>query len=418
VESSPLETIRRLFGEMMGWQGSALDIVDFACAAYISPFLPGEGRERTWGIVVGQPSSGKTELLRMFLDYDPAVEAPRRTVIQDDLTENALVSGFRSEEDPDYDPSLLARLDSRRAPVGPKVLVVKEMGPILGLPKERRSRFFHQMRKAFDGDYNHGSGSVGTVYYKLGFGFLGAATEAVDDAKKQDQPLGERIVLCRMSQGATDWDARESRIDNATTSCPIKKGILREKIRTTFVAAADVVIRHLAETPDYAVHQPEDIRKRLNMLANLVTIIRTVPISNQTKASAPEEGMRYALQLQTWADSLATFDNRTEWNERDYTLMRRLSRDTLPPDFLRVMLFLWGKKGADCNMTKPSELIRLRSKSGDSIGEQLSQWTLSGLLWESTTGSFGLTPQASKRFAATKFFEGVDFDEVLGYNGA
>jgi hypothetical protein len=52
------------------------------------------------------------------------------------------------------------------------------------------------------------------------------------------------------------------------------------------------------------------------------------------------------------------------------------------------------------------------------LGEQLSQWTLSGLLWEPSSGSFALTPQAIKRFAATKFFEGVDFDELLGYNGA
>jgi hypothetical protein len=403
---------------MMGWEGTALDIVDFACAAYISPFLPGDGRERTWGIVVGQPSSGKTELLRMFLDYDPEREQPRRTVMQDDLTENALVSGYRSEEDPDYDPSLLARLDSRRAPVGPKVLVVKEMGPILGLPNERRSRFFNQMRKAFDGDYNHGSGSVGTVFYKLGFGFLGAATEAVDDAKKQDQPLGERIVLCRMSQGAPDWDAREARINNATSSCPIAKGILREKIRTTFVSTSDAIIRKLAETPNYSVKQPEETRLRLNSLANLVTVIRTVPVSRQTKASAPEEGARFALQLQTWADALATFDGRDEWTELDYSLMRRLSRDTLPPDFLRVVAYLWGKGGADAELAKASEMIRLKSKSGDSLGEQLSQWTLSGLMWEPSSGSYALTPDAIKRFASTKFFEGLDFDELLGYNGA
>jgi len=392
-----------------------LSMVDFAVAAYISPFLPGGGRERTWGIVVGQPSSGKTELLRMFLDYNPEREAPRCTVIQDDLTENALVSGYRSEEDPDYDPSLLARLDSRRAPVGPKVLVVKEMGPILGLPKERRSRFFHQMRKAFDGDYNHGSGSVGTVYYKLGFGFLGAATETVDDAKKQDQPLGERIILCRMSQGAPDWDAREARIHNALTANPQAKEIQRELIRTTFVSEAEKVIRMLAEHPNYEVTQPVEIKNRLKALANLVTVIRTVPISNQTKASAPEEGMRFALQLQTWADALATFDGRSTWNELDYALMRRLSRDTLPPDFLRVIAFLWGPDGTTATIPKASELIRQRSKSGDSLGEQLSQWCLSGLLWDTGGGTYVLSPPARQRLSSTKFFEGLDFTELLGY---
>lgn len=413
---SPLNTIRELFRTMMKWRDDELGIVDFAVAAYITPFLPGGGRERTWGIIVGPPSSGKTELLRMFLDYNPEKEAPRRTIMQDDLTENALVSGFRSEEDPDYDPSLLARLDFRRPPIGPKVLVVKEMGPILGLPRERRSRFFHQMRKAFDGDYNHGSGTVGTVYYKLGFGFLAAATESVDDAKKQDQPLGERIVLCRMNRGGLDWGGRDDRIMSALTGDPFEKERIREVIRATFVREANDIIRRLAESKDFHVGQPRELLLQLSRLANVTTIIRTVPISNQTHASAPEEGMRLALQLQTWGDALATFDNRTEWGESDYALMRRVSLDTLPPDFLRAVVALWGGSCEEAAKPKGSERIRLLSQSGESIHRQLQQWTLSGLLWESESGSYALTPEVIDLFRTSKFFEGLDCEKLLSYN--
>lgn len=393
-------------------------LVDFAVAAYITPFLPGGGRERTWGIVVGPPASGKTELLRMFLDYNPEKEAARRTVMQDDLTENALVSGFRSEEDPDYDPSLLARLDFRRNPVGPKVLVVKEMGPILGLPRERRSRFFNQMRKAFDGDYNHGSGSLGTTYYKLGFGFLGAATEAVDDAKKQDQPLGERIVLCRMNQGGRDWVGRRGRIMSALTSDPIEKELRREIIRSTFVREADTIIRRLAETPNFKVEQPRELVLRLAALADLITIIRTVPISDQTHASAAEEGTRLSLQLQTWADALATFDGRTAWDETDYSLMLRIARDTLPPDFLRVLTVIWGGSPTEAAKSKGADRIRLLSQSGDSLSRQLTQWTLSGLLWETGGSAYAMTPEIIEMIAEAKFFDGLDLSKLLGYNRA
>jgi len=402
----------------MQWEGEMLGLVDFAAAAYITPFLPGGGRERTWGIIVGPPSSGKTELLRMFLDYNPEKEAPRRTILQDDLTENAFVSGYRSEENPDFDPSLLARLDFRRNPVGPKVLIVKEMGPILGLPRERRARFFHQMRKAFDGDYNAASGNLGTVYYKLGFGFLGAATEAVDDAKKQDQPLGERIMLCRMNRGGLEWEGRQGRIKSAVRGDPFEKEMNREVLRATLVRESEIIIRRLAETEHFHVAQPDALLDQLESLANITTIIRTVPISTQTHASAAEEGMRMALQLQTWADALATFDGRTEWNDADYSLMRRIALDTLPPDFLRAVVALWGGSTAEAKKFKGSEQVRTLSQSGESLSRQLQQWVLSGLLWTGNSGLYAMTDKALDLIVQSKLFDGLDPVKLLSYNRA
>lgn len=415
---TPLQTIRNLFGEMMGWGEDKLALIDFAVAAYCTPFLPGEGRERTWGIIVGPPAVGKTELLRIFLDYNPEKEGPRRTVWGGDFTENALVSGYRSDDDPDFDPSVFAKLDQRRPPIGKKVLIIPEMGPVWGLPREHRTRWFHRMRMAFDGDFTADSGKAGTTFYKLGFGFLGASTEQVDEIKKQDQALGDRIMLCRMNQGGVDWKARKARIRSASRSDPYRHAENREIVRATFVREMDAIVRKLAVTTRYEVEHPDAIQNRLEDLCNLFTITRTVPISAQTHTSAPEEGTRVVKQLVTWGDALATFDGRTSWNESDYALMRRIARDTLPPDFLRALVALWGGSKDEARKAKSGERIRIQGMMGDSIHRQLGQWVLSGLLWEPDSGSYAFTDDAIEVVESCDLFAGLDLPALGGYTKA
>jgi hypothetical protein len=401
---------------MMGWGEDKLALIDFSVAAYMTPFLPGGGRERTWGIIVGPAAVGKTELLRIFLDYNPEKESPRRSVFGGDETANALISGYRSDDDPTFDPSIFAQLDWRRPPVGPKVFIMKEMGPIWGMPREMRSRWFDRMRTAFDGDLTANSGKGGTTYYKLGFGFLGASTEKVDEIKKQDQPLGDRMLLCRMNQGGVNWLDRKSRIRSASRENPYQKEEAREVARATFVSQSDSVIRRVFGSKTFEITHPLELSDKLEDLANLITIVRTIPVSSQILTSAPEEGTRVVKQLTTWGDALATFDDRTSWTEADYALMRRIARDTLPPDFLRALVLLWGGGAAEAEKAKSGEQVRIKGMMGDSVLRQFEQWVLSGLLWEPDGGSYAFTPDAIKTIESCNLFDGLDSSGPGGYS--
>lgn len=402
---SPLETIKQLFRESMGMAEEDLTSVDFVVAAYASTFLPGD-RERTWGVLVGPPASGKTELLRIFRDYDPKKEPPRRTVEVDDLTEHAFSSAWRDEENPEDDKSILAKLDSRRHPYGPKVLVLSDMTTLLKLPKERRARLFGQLRRAYDGDYNNHAGQLGHIYYDLGFGFVGACTEAIDQARKSDQALGERIVLCRTKSTDETLEALNQQTTKAMDWDPHAKKIQRAALRSTTMKMMEEFIERVSNTPEFRVKRPQHLRDQLSLMGSIMTVVRTVPVSNETYTAAPERGSRIAQQLVTWLDARAAIDGRDEWNEGDLDLARRIIQDTLPPDFMWTLQVLWGKDGDAKEFS--AEALRTDSQGGEGMYRQYHQWVLSGLLWEHGRGNYSLSPDYVKGMRKCDFLKGLD----------
>lgn len=398
---TPLEEIRALFEELMGWTGEDLVPVEFVLAAYVSTFLKG-ARERTWGDLLGPPSIGKTEILRVFDDRRGDVE--RRTVVRNDLTENAFTSAYRSEENPNDDRSLLYLLSYDREPRGPKVLILPELTTILELGKDRARKFFGEMRAAYDGQFSHQTGNLGALHYKLGFGVFTACTEKLDDYRRQNQALGERTVICRIGKDMTDYGDRLNMGLHTLDQNPQAKERLRAKLRDTVLSAIEGAIP-LVSTEDFTVQQPASLRDRLAHLGTLATAIRTSPVSDRSYASSTEGPSRLIQELRTWGDAHAGFDGRTCWNEEDYRLMRRIAYDTMPPEYMRVLRLLWGR-GAGDRLSKSFEQIRSEAVCDDSIHRQLKQWVICKVLKEDA-GDYKLHPDIIDGLDKTGFMEGT-----------
>lgn len=394
IMTRPLDEIRHLFTLLMDWHGDQLMPAEFAVVCYASTFLSG-CRERTWSDLLGPPSIGKTEIIRVFDDKVEATGQERRTIIRGDFTENAFSSAYRDEDNPDDDKSLLYLLSWDREPRGPKFFCLPELTTILESSKERARRLYSQLRAAFDDMWRQQAGNLGAVAYNLGFGMLTACTEKLDDFRRHNQALGERTVICRIGADLVKYNARFEVALHALQQDPVEKAVLREKLRSLVLETIERIIPILSN-PKFSVEQTDEFQTKLAHLGTIATAIRTTPVSDRLYTSVPEGAPRFVNQLRTWGDARAGFDGRHTWNSEDFRLICRIAHDTMPPEFMRVLRFLWAEPGRG----RTFEEIRAGAHCDESIHRQLRQWLICEVLVESA-GLYRLRNETIESFKIT-----------------
>lgn len=127
-----------------------------ASANYTNPAM-------LWLLLVGVPSSGKTDLVRLLKD------APT-TYSLDNLTLNALISGERqTEKEKVHD--LLPLLDK-------KCLIVKDWTSIFSLDEKMTKKILGDLVGCYDREFSKFSSRRGNISYKSEFSQLGCVTPA------------------------------------------------------------------------------------------------------------------------------------------------------------------------------------------------------------------------------------------------
>lgn len=398
--TSPLQELRGLFHELMGWEGEQLMPVDFVMASYLSGFLPGSV-EKAWGDLCGPPSIGKTEILKALNDGN------KRTVMIDTLTENSFSSAMKDPDNPDMDFSLLYQLSNGREPRGPKVLVIKEFSTFLSMPKEKANQVFSQLRSAYDNTFNTAAGNVGMIIREdLNFGLLTACTEKLDEFRRHNQTLGERTLVCRIGRQTRDYSARQEIADHVVVADNLKKATLQAKIRMATRKAIDAAVAHVRKV-NGRITGGNKFSHRVGRLAAIATSVRTGPLSDRAYANLSESPARFSRQLVAWGNSRVLFDLRKSWNEEDYQLVRRVAQDTMPSENMRALLALWrGSKEASLKPLAGNE-IRKTALVDPSFSRQLRQWAIIGILFEYDEGVFGLNPDFAEDVSYTGFMEGL-----------
>lgn len=399
--TSPLETLRELFQELMNWKGEDLMPVDFVMASYLTAFLPG-AVEKSWGDLCGPPSIGKTEILRALDD------GQKRTIMVDTLTENAFSSAMRDPDEPDKDFSLLYQLSNKREPRGPKVLVIKEFSTFLNMRREKVDKVLADLRAAYDGSFATAAGNIGLdTKNDLSFGLLTACTEKLDEFRRTNQTLGERTVVCRIGRQSREYVARQEIADHVIEGDRLKKAALRARIRITTRKAINDAIA-LIKSCGGKVGQRDLFIRRVGRLATVATSVRTCPLSERSYANLAEGPARLIGQLTAWGDCRVLFDNRKEWSDEDYRLVRRIAQDTMPPEYLRALQVLW--RGGVGPSTKPisGDLVRTKAGVDGSFYRQLQQWQIIGILFQHEDGVYSLNEAFAKDIEETGFMEGLD----------
>lgn len=289
--------------------------VAFAVAVAVSSRL--DAGESLWGLIVGTPSSGKTETVRALDDV--AHEHP------DEITAPSLLSWSKGKEPRPV--GILARIPS------PALLTVADFSTVLATSdRGGRDQLFALLRRVYDGRAQRDLGNSPRPLEWTGrLTLLAAVTPMIDSFSSHNDALGPRWLYCRVA--GQDMDTKRS-----TGRRSMRAGQLAEhraEARALACALVDSAAQrvHAVELSDQAIIAIVDYaivccygRAGVERSGYGRREILGMPIV--------EEPPRVAGQLGLLARSLLAmgFDERAALD-----LCRRCALDSMPQDRLAVL---------------------------------------------------------------------------------
>jgi hypothetical protein len=291
------------------------EMVDFALAVYKSHEIPGDP---LWAIIIDASGAGKTELLRAF-------RKRKDSYFLSKFTEKSLVSGYRDPKHPEKDPSLLLELNE-------KILVIKDLSPLLSMREDSRKTIIGDLRDAYDGFSDQGRGNLGRVNYEARFTLLCASTLAVEQFSSVEQELGERFVKLR-SRGNGGLNKTRKAIANIGSD-----NQMRQEIESSINGFLDSLPR-IVNT-----RIPESLQEPLAQLSDFTAKTRSHVQRDRNGdlqyLPKPEVGTRLGKELGKLLMSLASVRGKREPDAEDFDTVIRVAEDCLPPNRLSVIAAL------------------------------------------------------------------------------
>ena len=204
-----------------------IDHVLFALAVAVASLI--DRGDPLWGLIIGPPSSGKTEVIRM-LDR-VAHEHP------DEITGPSLLSWSKTK--PPKAVGILSRLPD------PALLTVGDFSTVLAMSDHGgKEALFALLRRVYDGSVSRDLGnSERALTWQGRLTFLAACTPAIDRASSHDAALGPRWVYLRVPE-------QDSETKRATGRMALGAGQLAQ-YRTQAATLAERIVKSAAgQVPD------------------------------------------------------------------------------------------------------------------------------------------------------------------------
>jgi hypothetical protein len=361
--------IRELRGSLARWlsiPAEDQDLIDFCLAVYKSHEIAGDP---LWGIIIDASGAGKTELLR-------ALRSQSNAYFLSNLTEKTLVSGYRDPKHPQKDLSLLPELNE-------KVLIIKDLAPLLGMRADSRSAIIASLRDAYDGFTDQGRGNLGRISYESRFTLLAASTLAIERTDTVEQELGERFIKFR-ARGDGDKEKVRRAISNIGADASMRQDIgkaISEFLNRLPVVNGGIIPfsfrEALADLSDFAAkarsHVPRD---------------RSGTIEYKPR---PEVGTRLGKELGKLLLALAAVRGKLEPDQSDFETVIRVAEDCLPPNRIAVLNVLRARR----TLVRPSEIERATDLPHATVAKALDDLRVLGAVEsasqrEEITGSWRL----------------------------
>lgn len=148
-----------------------------------------------WMLLVGVPSSGKTDLVRLMKDAESAYYL-------DNLTQNAFISGERvTKSQKVYD--LLPLINK-------KCLIIKDWTSIFSLDEKMTKKLLGDLVGIYDKEFTKFSSRRGNISYQSAFSQLGCITPATLNRHTQYMNMVGPRFLCYSMPTSTGEDAEKS----------------------------------------------------------------------------------------------------------------------------------------------------------------------------------------------------------------
>lgn len=283
-------------------------ILDLLCAIAISVWTRSDA---IWLLVIGPPSSGKTEFVNTLsgLGYAHQVST---------LTENAFLSGMPGSDG--KEKSLLHKI----GPVG--LLIMKDYTSILNTKEELRKKVLADMREIYEGHIVKATGNGKDIEWKGKINFVGAVTDSIYLGEGDDASMGRRTIDYVMPHFS-----RETRIKMAKRSSKNigDAQVKRDKIKQMF---AEFIEAKRKELPAMLPPLPEELEDELIHIANFSTEMRTATKrdfhGNLAFAPENEVPMRMSNQLMILAQVLI-FLNDGELSTAHHDILMKVALDSI-----------------------------------------------------------------------------------------
>lgn len=300
------------------------------------------GGDPIWLMIIGGPSSGKSELCNT-LNKIPFVHPVSS------MTENTFLSNMRLNDG--KEASLLHR-------IGPKgMIVMKDYTSILSMRPEKREIIVSQMREIYDGKLVKEAGNGKSEKWEGKINWIGAVTESVYIKEDESAGMGRRTINYVMPL----QDRRETTLRAKDNNSDIN--YKREMIQDAF---AEYIMERCQHLEGNLPELPEDMSEELIDLADFITLVRT-PVERNFKGElvlvpAPEMPMRVFQMLVTITKVLMA-ENKGEITPDIRKIVRRLAFDSIPKQ-RRLTMEVLAKyervtaKGAAQALRYPTETIR------------------------------------------------------------
>lgn len=308
-----MQQILKLVQELLVMEEEAIKLV---LATYLANLRKGEP---VWLILVGPPSSGRTELIKI-LQGCPKVR------FLSTLTEKTFLSGL--------DKSKSGLLEELRSPA---VIAIKDLSTIRSLPSTKEQEILAQLREIYDGMFIKRWGTGKEIKWKGKLGIIAAATPDIENDKTLNTFLGERFLYyCLLEKDPIEVAKKSIEVDNPEI---LRKEIIRAV--QNFCSSLDL---------KQSISFDPVVKNKTVRLACFIAELRTPVVRDSrtrevSKVCESEYPARMLKALTILGEALALVSGRSSVEEEDYRILFKVAIDTAPKVRVDVLdNLLQGKK--------------------------------------------------------------------------
>lgn len=297
--------------------------VEVAMAAYLSKNLV--RKNPIWILIVGAPSSNKTELVSLFRGFQDVV-------MIDALTGNPFVSGSReTKAEKAFD--LLAQLHN-------SCYIVKEYTSFFSQSEETVKKLLGDMTAIYDGTFTKHSPTRGTITYNASFSHIGCVTpEALRKRQQYMNMIGPRFLMLRYR--ALSEPERDAALINAWGEGFNENVLAARRAVKEFMTSLREGIKVNAVRPSV----PADIQGKIDMLAKFTARTRGIvhtekdtfkddegeEVTHMITADVQiEEPFRAQNQFRALCTGLTIIRGKAEATEAELATLYRVALDSMP----------------------------------------------------------------------------------------
>ena len=298
-----------------------LEALHAALGAVVANRAPGDP---VWLLLVAPPSGGKTEIL------SPLAQLPDVTM-SGKLTAASLLSGTSTKERAADSTGGLLRVIG-----GHGILVNKDFGSVLAMPRDPRAELLQAMRDVYDGRYDRSVGVDGgrTLTWEGHCGLIAGCVPTIDNHHAVVAQLGDRYVMLRLRPIDETAQARRALSTNGH----------EDEMRHALEVAVCGLLDHMEEV-DLPELDGDDI-ERLARLATLTVRCRSVVdrdprTSEIVNVSPAEMPARLAKQLGRLLCGVRAIGAANPWR-----IVTRCALDSMPANRQAALAHLAGEARA------------------------------------------------------------------------